>query len=90
MELEHGKNWGYAALIIGLATILLYTYGGIYAFMGAVVSFLGFVLMVAIYMDMYSEYAVMKEKIDEMEKERKQKLAKFTRPEENADSDKHG
>jgi lipopolysaccharide/colanic/teichoic acid biosynthesis glycosyltransferase len=92
MEMEHGKTWGYTALIIGLATILLYTYNGIYAFMGVLIGFLGFVLMAAIYINLYAQYEILYKKEEERKVAKKVKLAKFksTMPKTRKDSDKHG
>jgi hypothetical protein len=92
MEIEHGKTWGYTALIIGLATVLLYMYGEIYAFMGVMIGFLGLLFMASIYMNLYEQYTILYNKDVEMDVEKKQKLAKFKLTEGviSKDSEKHG
>ena len=56
MEFTHDKIFSFTALILGMIILLLEYYGGIYGWLGAIIAFLGLILMGTLYFDLLMKY----------------------------------
>jgi len=67
MDFAHGKSWSFVALVLGLTTLLLFYYGGIYSIVGVFIGFMSLVFMSAMYFNLhtlYEEIVINKERED--------------------------